>query len=151
MNQNNQYLRFRLLLTVLWIIFFLAALGICESYIHVLKDGKVYMTFSERPLYLKPICLLYAPYIAGILAFWFLNPFPPAQSEIAARYKMIIAFGVTIIFNVLFLFIIGQAYLYKSSDSNIIEDVDFAIKMATWLSFLVAPVNAYYFGTKNPS
>ncbi len=77
MNQNNQYLRFRLLLTVLWIIFFLAALGICESYIHVLKDGKVYMTFSERPLYLKPICLLYAPYIAGILAFWFLNPFPP--------------------------------------------------------------------------
>ncbi len=151
MNQNNQYLKFRLLLTVLWIIFFLAALGVCESYIHVLKDGKVYMTFTERPLYLKPICLLYGPYIAGILAFWFLNPFPPAQTEIAARYKMIIAFSVTIIFNLLFIYIISQAYLTNRSDSNIIDDVDFAIKMAAWLSFLVAPVNAYYFGTKNPA
>jgi hypothetical protein len=151
MNQNNQYLKFRLLLTVLWIIFFLIALGICESYIHVLKDGKVYMTFSERPLFIKPISLLYSPYIAGILAFWFINPFLPAQTEIAAKYKMIIAFSVTIIFNILLLFIISQAYLSKSGDSNIIEDVDFAIKMAAWLSFLVAPVNAYYFGTKSPT
>lgn len=149
MANTNTYLKFRFLLTILWLLFFTVSLIMCESYIHSLNNGKVYITESERLLFFQPLSTLYSPYLIGILGFWFVSPFQQANTDKAAKYRFVIALTVTCVFNLIILLIIAQPYITPENTSDVIDTVNSAIKIAGWLSIIVAPINAYYFGQKS--
>lgn len=142
----------RFLLTLLWLTSFLVCVFIVESYIHIKSPrGKLYLLPDDRLDCLRPLSVLYSCYLAGILAFWFLRPFNSAVSDQADRTRFIIAVICTVIFNGYILFILSQGFVSSSTNGNILKDVDTAVGMAKYLSFIVAPVNAYYFGMKMKS
>lgn len=146
MSKKDRYLNYRWKLTILWILFFLSALMLCESYIHTKRDEIYFITSSERIIFIKSLSILYSPYIGGIIAFWFIKPFNEPKTEVAAKLRFRLALILTLIFNILLLFILAQAYF--SEEVHIVDDIDSAVKIGGILSFLVGPVNAFYFGTK---
>jgi len=140
-------------LTAIWIASLLVALGIVEAYIALrTEEGYRVLLAEDRDECLKPILTLYASYIGGILAFWFTKPFRPPKSDRAAAVRLWIALVCTVVFNVAVLYLIGQKHLSLDLGlDTVADDVAFARTVGLWMSFLVAPVNLFYFGAKAPS
>jgi hypothetical protein len=138
----------QLLLTIVWILSFVGALALVESYIQV-KDfaGKTVLIADDRLDAMKPLVILYGGYLTGILGFWFVRPFPAPQAERQwHEHRFAIALVCTAIFNVVILYLVGQQYI--SGERWVIDDVGTAAIFGGLLSFVVAPINAYYFGVK---
>lgn len=139
----------RITLTTLWVASFVIALVITELYLHVKNaDGIVFALAEDRLDHMGALAKLYGPYIAGILAFWFVKPFSAPKSDAARRVRFWLALVTTAILNAWVLFLLTEKLRIANAGGTVLEDIQQAVTHAALLSFLVAPVNAYYFGTK---
>jgi hypothetical protein len=142
-------MRSQFVLTLVWLFFFVANLAVLESYVHVTTpEGKKYLVAEDRNEFLHPILTMYGSYISGILAFWFVKPFRPPASESGARARFLIAILCTIIFNGAIVFLLSQSYFLPEGRRDVGADLETAKSLMKWLSFIVAPVNLFYFGSK---
>jgi len=143
-------MRQRLLLTGFWAAFFLVALGSVWAYSEIpAADGILRVLPEQRMQVLQPVLTLYGLYFGGILAFWFARPFPQFNLRIVGveRVRFWIALACTLVFNVACLALILRAHIV--ADMNVVNDVQDAVRLGKYLSWVVAPANAYYFGTKS--
>jgi hypothetical protein len=136
-----------MVLTAIWIGSFLCSLIIVEIYVHIHRAGILVLLPEERLDCMKPLIFLYGAYIPVILAFWFLKPFSAPTSDAAADARFRIATICTIAFNGMVLILIAQN-LFSTSPMPVLFNVKSAVAIAGWISFIVAPINAYYFGAK---
>ena len=135
----------RLTLTGIWIAAFLACVVGIESYMWPNANGVALLVPQDRVTTLKPLLFLYGGYIAGILGFWFSGPFTPrGRKHVLHRIRFALAIWSTLVLNVLVVYFVWQNHL--GSPSTIQESVSSATALAAWLSTIVAPANAYYFG-----
>jgi hypothetical protein len=138
----------RFTLTAIWIGSFILALIIIESYIVRLDAGQAVLLPEDRLDCLRPLMALYGSYLAGILAFWFARPLSAARIPAAWRRRQFtIAVICTALFNAILLYLISQQYIV--ANRIVVEDVGTAVTTAGLLSFIVAPVNAFYFGQRD--
>lgn len=137
----------RILLTCIWMVSFLLALLLIELTINRENaEGYVFLLEEDRLDAMTPIIQLYAGYLTGLLAFWFLKPFPKPKSRQGEQFRFRLALACTIFFNLLVIYMIARGIVWPAM---LIEGyLSQAIKLAVLLSFLVAPVNLYYFGIK---
>ena len=135
-------------LTAIWLASFLAVLAVIESYIQVRDpSGKTVLIPEDRVDAMRPLIAVYGSYLAGILGFWFVKPFRPIASlRRWHQYRFTIALACTLIFNLVILYMVSQEYI--AGNRLVLDDVQTAAILAGLLSFIVAPVNAYYFGVK---
>jgi predicted transporter len=137
----------RLILTLIWLSSLVLCIAALESYVHVrTSEGTRYLIEEDRADTMKPIAVLYAAYLVGILGAWFVRPWKNPRSGKAERQRFAIAVGCTVLFNALILFFVLQAYLLPGERHDVAGSVTAAVTLAGWLSFIVAPVNLFYFG-----
>jgi hypothetical protein len=140
----------RVVLTVLWGVFFLAALLGSFAYSEIPgDDGFLAVLPEQRKGLLVPILQLYAIYLGGIIACWFGRPFtrlgvPQLGAE---KVRAWIAVIVIIVFNVGYLWLVTRAHFFTDADP--FADAADATVWAKYAAWIVAPVNAYYFGTSS--
>lgn len=138
----------RATLTGVWIVSFLVTLIIVESYIgkSVNFQGRDVIVLLEeaRLEVMRPVFFIYGAYLTGILGFWFLKPFPALVIDKAETARFWIALVCTMSFNVWIIYMFGKAHF--SDTSMVLSNMEDAVWLAKWISIIVAPVNAYYFG-----
>lgn len=140
----------RVALTVVWLAGFVAALVMLRQYTLCSGDGCVPpMLPSQLVDTAKPLVAFFGGYLAVILAFWFTRPFPPAKAEHGDTVRFGIALVCTVIFIGVVLYISGRGLWMSDPTITVDQLVGDAVKAAAYMSFLVAPVNAYYFGSKS--
>jgi hypothetical protein len=139
--------RDRWILTAIWLLSLVLCVVLVELYIGKQNSaGLVILLDEDRIDALKPVAVLYGGYLTGILGFWFLKPFKAAGTSRAGRARFWIAAACSIFFNTLIVYYIGHGHF--DGGEGVLDDISTAGKVAGLLSFLVAPVNAYYFGMK---
>lgn len=139
----------RITLTALWVASFVAALIVTETYLHVTNADGILLALPEDRLdHVGALAKLYGPYIAGILAFWFVKPFAAPKDDAARRVRFWLALVTTAILNAWVLFLLTEKLRVADGGGTVLADIQQAVTHAAVLSFLVAPVNAFYFGTK---
>jgi hypothetical protein len=137
------------LLTAVWLVSFSASLLIVNSYVgRIAANGKQMVPMDDRFDCLQPLLILYSAYLVGILAFWFVKPI--RRPEHNSPVRAVIALFCTALFSLAILYCVSLNYLFPASSTNVIENVKLAAQIASALSFIVAPVNLYYFGMKMP-
>jgi hypothetical protein len=137
-------MRIRILITLIWIVSFMISLVIVLSYF---KGGTILTPDDNVGDYVHPVITLYGPYIVGILTFWFIKPFPYSSLNESVVFRYWLAVGLTLFFNVLFLYFVGSYYI--KGRSVILTDIKNGVQICAWLSILVGSVNAYLFGMKS--
>ena len=138
-----------IILTAIWFASFVIALAIIESYVQLRdENGYRYILPSERMPLMKPMLITYSAYLAGILAFWFLKPFQAPKTDRATRVRFILALGCTLLFNLVIAYLLAEGYFVPKGTVTAADCAERAETWAKYASFLVAPVNAFYFGSK---
>ena len=139
----------RLILTLIWLSSLVLCIAVLESYVHVhTRDGTRYLIEEDRADTMKPIAILYGAYLAVIMGAWFVRPWKNLKAGKGERQRFLIAVACTVVFNALILFYVLQAYLMPGGRHDVAASVGAAINAAQWLSFIVGPVNLFYFGAK---
>ena len=140
-------------LTFAWLLGLAACLVIIEMYFRRTVDGIAYVFEDQRPELLGPIASLYSVHIAGILGSWFVHPFKPPRARRSAEIVFAIALACTLIWNIGAVYLVGQRLVWPEQSGTLVNDLSVAKQFGTLFSFLVAPVNIYYFGikTSNPT
>ena len=133
----------KLILTVIWFASFVAVFLVINSY----NDGIIIV--DELMEHLEPVIKFYAPYLTGILVFWYLKPFRRPPNTRLENIRFYMALTTTLILNLIVVYFVSKWYLFESS--VILDDINAAVKLGVLLSFLVGPANAYYFGMKTDS
>lgn len=141
----------RVVITVIWLLAFAISIVITESYIHVrTADGLSILFAEDRLSCMKPLVAIYSGYLGGILGFWFLRPFKPARTDAAERVRFWLAVSCSLMFVSVLMFFVSYTYLFGAEEGGCQVHIIMGSKIAGMLSFLVAPVNFYYFGMKLP-
>ena len=141
--------RSRLVLTVGWLTFLILNCAIVLGY-GFLHDaqGIRYAEPADALASLPPLLTLYGGYIGGILAFWFLQPFPKIRAHKWDRVRLGLGIACSLLLNV-FVTLMLLAGFWQAEYVGSLEDlVGGAVMLGQRLSFVVAPVTAFYFGTK---
>ena len=135
----------RAILTTIWIGAFLLAVVIAESYFYrTTATGIPFLLPSDRVTVCKMLALIYAANIGAVLASWFIKPFHAPKRPAATRFVTALALILTVAYNLILLYLIGQGHLSQTDTIDIILD---RVKLiAGVLAFLTIPVNSYYFG-----
>jgi len=137
-------MRPRLALTIVWLAAFLISLGLVL--LHQLK-GDISQAVSLNCI--ERLAALFSAYLAGMLGFWYLKPFPAARTKRGDSIRFWLAMVCAVVFNGMILLYVGRAHVtYQPGDPDVLDNVKAAVQIAGWLSFLVAPANLYYFGLK---
>ncbi|WP_020683951.1 hypothetical protein [Marinobacterium rhizophilum] len=140
----------RATLTCLWIGSFVLAMLVVELYIGktVSIDGldMLVLLQEDRLDAMKPLFTIYGSYLAGILAFWYAKPFKPAKSDGAERFRFWLAMACAAVFNGWILYMVSRAHF--TTGATVMADILSAVQIASWMSVIVAPANAFYFGIK---
>ena len=148
----NLQTHIRKYLTSTWLTAFLLSLVIVNSYVGRLVQTGGYTEYvvppGDRWDCVQPLILLYSAYLVGILAFWFTRPFAAVKKNPAAITRAAIAVSCTVFFNLVVIYLVSLSYLLPSDPTPVVENVKLAVKAAGALSFIVAPINFYYFGMK---
>ena len=134
----------RLLLTSIWIAFFVFVVFSIEMYYYGHNPRK--LIEGERGEAYKPVVTVYGLYLVGILGAWFakLPPLPIDRKNDSARFG--IAVTCTILFNLFVLYFVSLAHW---TDQGSLEAIKNSMEYAGYFSILVAPVNLYYFSVKS--
>lgn len=112
--------------------------------IHTDPSGIVLITNDDVADCLKSVAGLYGAYLGGILSAWLLRKLPnPKLRPGPAVYS--IALTCTVLFNLVFLYFLLRGYFVET---DVVKDVALGVRVALWFSFIVAPVNLYFFGVK---
>jgi len=143
-------MRERATITAIWLLSFIVTLLIVESYVGRQNAAGISILLNEDRLdALKPLTGLYGGYMAGILGFWFAKPFKEIENDRARLVRFGIALVCTLVFNAVVLYMVAREHI--APGGNVITDIHSAVKIAGWLSIVVAPINLYYFGMKAPA
>lgn len=146
LNQNIQGY-----LTVIWLCCFAASVLVVNSYVGRIGENGIYLVPpDERWDCLQPLVLLFSGYIGGILAFWFIKPFKPHKQDVASAARSVIALACTLGFAIVILYLVAQPQFHPDQSIPIAKVATDAALIASKLSFLVAPINFYYFGMRMP-
>jgi len=94
----------------------------------------------------KAILPIYSVHLGGILVSWYSKPIK-RDYALTGKTTFVLAVLCTIVFNCILLFVIGHGYLQPERD--ILTDLQNATTLAVGLSFVIAPVNWYYFGIQS--
>jgi len=136
----------RLALTLIWLAFFCFVVVDIEMFYWGYPEGRI-MIESERFEVYKPVLAVYGAYMAAILAAWFTKPFPKLELDSGNdSSRFLVAVICTLLFNFVVLYFVSLPHW---QDDSVIESVHGAMTLAGFFSFLVAPVNLYYFGVKS--
>lgn len=135
----------RLSLTTIWLVGLIACLVLVELYFR--RAGFLFPDMSRTP-FLQPIATLYGVYIAGILGAWYVRRFKPPPRDPEARVLFVMALVCTLVWNVAVVYLVGQRHVWPHQGGTLEADLATALLFGKWFSFLVWPVNVYYFGTK---
>lgn len=137
----------RFQLTLIWLASFVIVLLMIELTINRENaQGLVFLLEEDRLDAMKPVIGIYAAYLAGLLAFWFIKPFAKAGTGKGERLRFRLALGCTLFFNLVVIYMVARGILWpRMLIDGYLEQ---AATLAGFLSFLVAPVNLYYFGMK---
>ena len=137
------------ILTAIWFAGFVTALAIIESYVQLRdENGYRYVLPGERLPLMKPVLITYSAYLAGILGFWFLKPFQAPRTDRATRVRFVLALGCTLLFNLVVAYLLAEGYFVPTGTVTAAGCAERAETWVKYASFLVAPVNAFYFGSK---
>ena len=140
----------RLAIIGIWLLGLILSLIILESYIHTTtEDGLNFLLPEDRLPSMTPLVTIFGTYLGGILSFWFLKPFKPIKSDHAEIFRFWLAIICTLLFVGVILYFVSYTYIYFPNDTTVIDNITTGSKVAALLSFVVAPVNFYYFGMKS--
>ncbi len=139
----------RLVITVIWLVAFILSILIVESYVHTQTGDGIQILFAEdRLLCMKPLILLFSSYLAGILAFWFLKPFKTSKIDKTDKVRFWLATTCTLVFVLVVLYFVSYVHVFGIDEGGVLNNIDMGISIAKMMSFIVAPINLYYFGIK---
>lgn len=139
----------RLVITIIWLAAFILSILIVESYVHTQTDDGVYILFAEdRLACMKPLMVLFSSYLGGILAFWFLKPFKQPKIDPTEKIRFWIATSCTLVFVLVVLYFVSYAHIVGIDEGGVLGNINTGISVAQMMSFIVAPINFYYFGLK---
>ena len=140
----------RAILTSIWIFCFLAAIILVEGYfLRTDVNGEYLLIPRDREFVYQALAFIYGGHISTILACWFIKPFKLPERRVFYRFMTVLAVVVTVLYNLVLLYLLGQGYLYENES---IGDILASVKsIGGILAFLTAPISAYYFGAKPPS
>lgn len=138
----------RLLLTIIWLLGMAVCLVAVELYFRRTPGGFAFVFPDQRAEMLKPIATLYGGHIAAILGAWFTRPFKLPRKSKRATPFFTIALACTLIWNLGAIYLVGQRHVWPDQVGTLASDLSVASQFGIWFSFLVAPVNVYYFGIK---
>lgn len=138
-------MRARAILTTIWIGSFFLAVLIAEAYfIRTTSAGVPLLLPSDRVAVYKMLGLIYGGNIGAILASWYVKPFQLNKRPALARFMTLLAVTVTITYNSILLYLIGQGHLDQAEPIDAI--LDRVKTIGGILAFLTVPINTYYFG-----
>ena len=141
-------MKFRVVLTVIWLLALLAAIVIVEAYfVRTTATGVPFLLPSDRPAMYKVLGAIYGGNIGVVLAAWFTKPFRLRSQDPAGAFAGKLAIALTGAYNLLLLYLIAQGHFAQQDSAQIVLDRVKAI--GGTLAFLVAPVNAYAFGSRS--
>ena len=148
--------RSRLLVFGIWLASFLAAILII--WLFVVQE--VHLPGSDRaiarvlPEYrvdvmkasLLPISKLYGSYLGGGITFWFGSQlWLKGREEKDDLWRLGIALICTLLFNAIVIWIFVQPLFEQSDRNSLAKAGDQALEVGKMLSWLVAPIQAFYF------
>lgn len=137
----------RAVLTMVWLAGLAAAVGVVEAYfLRSTPEGIPWLLPTDRPAAYQTLALLYGAPLSAMLACWFLKPFPPLRHQARLAFAGRLAVVVTVAFQVLTLYLLAQGHWVP--DASLPDLLARARSVAGTMAFLVAPVNAAFFGLK---
>jgi hypothetical protein len=148
------FMKARIIITVIWLVSILLMVFAIELYtlrtepLGKDKEEVPYLLPEGRLEVLKPLCAFYSIYLGGIILFWYTRPFKSARTDNAERMRFWLAIACTLILNIIMLFYVWHIHIFGYHQVSVLENARTGIKLFGFLSFLVAPVNFYYFGMK---
>ena len=129
-----------MILTLVWLLGFLACVGIIEVYIR-----RSQLVDEDRIATLRPVALFYGSYLTLILASWYKPVFGEVGYVWLLRARFTLALVATLLVNTLMVYLVASNIF--GSNKPVQENVMDAVTICGLMSFIVAPVNAYYFGS----
>ena len=139
----------RLVITVIWLLAFILSILIVESYIHTqTSDGLNFLFAEDRLSCMKPLMVLFSSYLGGILSFWFLKPFKKSKIDAMEKIRFWIATSCTLVFVLVVLYFVSYVHIVGIDEGGVLSNINMGISVAKMMSFIVAPINFYYFGLK---
>jgi len=139
----------RLIISGIWLTAFILSLLIVESYVHTKSSEGLQILFPEdRLATMKPLMSIFGVYLGAILTFWFTKPFNPSASDTAEKVRFWLATLCTLVFVMVLLYFVAYTHLFGPGDVTVVENIITGTKVAALMSFIVAPINLYYFGMK---
>lgn len=138
----------RVWLTVSWILCMVACLILVELYFRRTVGGLAFVFPEQRPEMFKPIVALYGGHLGAILIAWFVRPFKALRKRKNAKTLFVIAVVCTLIWNLSVLYLVGQRHIWPEQSGTVVDDLQVAVLFGSVFSFLLAPINFYYFGIK---
>ncbi len=139
----------RFTITAIWLTGFIISLLIVESYVHTHTRAGVQLLFPEDRLpCMTTLVEIFGAYIGGMLAFWFVKPFKPAKTDAAEKIRFGLALTCSLLFVLTLLFFVSYVHIFGPGENSVQQNIVTGRKLAVLLSFIIAPVNLYYFGMK---
>ena len=135
-------MRSRAILTAIWLASLAAAVFLVEWSVHTFR-----IVEQQRVDCLAPLLKFYGAYLASILSFWYFGRLPQLGGARLENVRFALACVCTMLLNSVLLYVSAGVYLRGTNDLT--QDIQDAVRIAALLSFLVAPVNLYYFGMKH--
>jgi hypothetical protein len=139
-------MKFRLVLSLIWISGLTLSMVVIESYTHIKVDNKLILLDEDVLACMRPLLTLYGSYLLAILGFWFIKPIKITVSDQTEQLRYVLAVVCTILFNGMLLFFVSKVLLWPREPGAVQSNIEVGVKIATWTSFLVAPINLYFFG-----
>jgi hypothetical protein len=137
----------RLILTGIWFVGMLASASVAVSYMLVKNGAGVpLLGWLDVSDILKSIFAVYASYLGGMVAFWFVKPFKPRQGTLLEHIRFWIALVGAVTINAAYVARLLVGYWDAGAQySDILNSKDIVL----WMSFIVAPANLYFFGIRS--
>jgi hypothetical protein len=135
----------RATLMVIWVASVLLAVVIVEAYfLRTTREGVPFLLSKDRVSVYKALALVYGANLTVILAASFAKPFPKLRDPRRTTLVDVLALVLTLAYNLILLYLIAAGHFTQFDP---IATILGRVKViAGTLTFLLAPVNAYYFG-----
>ncbi len=142
-------MKVRFALTLVWLASLVLAILICELLFYRSNPQGIRLLLAEdRPEVYKNLTIIYGP-LSLVLLAWFVKPVKKQQTNFQRALPKL-AIITTVIFNLVILYLL-IAGLHFANGSSMASAFEIIRSVGISLSFLYAPINAFYFGIRNAS
>ncbi|WP_295762641.1 hypothetical protein [Undibacterium sp.] len=131
----------------IWLTSFGLAVLICETlFLRTTSDGIPFLLSDDRLIIYKSLAIIYGPNLGAIIAAVYTKPFSGDPDTRLAIVGFRVAVVVTLFYNFLLLYLVSLPHWSQSDSVEVV--LERAKTIGVSLAFLVAPINAYFFGVK---